>query len=77
MGFGLTGLEALSAGIPILVSLKLGFGEAFMKVPFSLHFVINSDDHETITITTLNITIPMMFGAKPPRYMYENFITLL
>lgn len=29
LGFGLTGLEALSAGIPILVSLKLGFGDCF------------------------------------------------
>lgn len=46
LGFGLTGLEALSAGIPILVSLKLGFGEALMKIPFGLLFVINSDDHE-------------------------------
>lgn len=36
LGFGLTGLEALSAGIPILVSLKLGFGEALMKIPFGL-----------------------------------------
>ena len=33
LGFGLTGLEALSAGIPILVSLKLGSGEALMKIP--------------------------------------------
>ena len=43
-GFGLTGLEALSAGLPILVSRKSGFGEALMKVPFGRNFVIDSDD---------------------------------
>ena len=42
-GFGLTGLEALSAGLPILVSRKSGFGEALMKVPFGRLFVIDSD----------------------------------
>ena len=43
-GFGLTGLEALSAGLPILVSLKSGFGEALMKVLFGHNFVVDSDD---------------------------------
>ena len=43
-GFGLTGLEALSAGLPILVSRNSGFGEALRKVLFGSYFVINSED---------------------------------
>ena len=43
-GFGLTGLEALSAGLPVLVSHNSGFGEALSSVPFSSSFVVNSED---------------------------------
>ena len=43
-GFGLTGLEAMSAGLPVLVSRKSGFGEALCKVPFGSLFVIDSED---------------------------------
>ncbi|KAL9975269.1 hypothetical protein ACROYT_G012415 [Oculina patagonica] len=43
-GFGLTGLEALSAGLPVLVSKNSGFGEALHKVPFGLSCVIDSED---------------------------------
>ena len=43
-GFGVTGLEALSAGLPVLVCRNSGFGEALMKVPFGSLFVIDSDD---------------------------------
>ena len=45
-GFGLTGLEALSAGLPVLVSSNSGFGEALSKVPFGSSFVIDSEDPE-------------------------------
>ena len=45
-GFGLTGLEALSAGLPVLVSKNSGFGEALCKVPFGSSFVIDSEDPE-------------------------------
>ena len=45
-GFGLTGLEALSAGLPVLVSCNSGFGEALSKVPFGSSFVIDSEDPE-------------------------------
>ena len=45
-GFGLTGLEALSAGLPILVSRKSGFAEALLKIPFGRHFVVDSDDQD-------------------------------
>ena len=43
-GFGLTGLEALSAGLPVLVSQNSGFGEALNNVPFGSSFVIDSED---------------------------------
>ena len=43
-GFGLSGLEALSAGLPVLVSWNSGFGEALCSVPFGSIFVINSED---------------------------------
>ena len=43
-GFGLTGLEALSAGLPVLVSKNSGFGEALRKVPFGSTCVIDSED---------------------------------
>ena len=43
-GFGLAALEALSAGLPVLVSGNSGFGEALKKVPFASSYVIESDD---------------------------------
>ena len=43
-GFGLTGLEALSAGLPVLVSKNSGFGEALCKLPFGSLFVVDSED---------------------------------
>ena len=43
-GFGLTALEAFSAGLPILVSGNSGFGDALRTVPFGTSFVIDSED---------------------------------
>ena len=43
-GFGLTGLEALSAGLPVLVSGNSGFGEALHSVRFGSTYVVNSDE---------------------------------
>ena len=43
-GFGLTALEALSAGLPVLVSGNSGLGEALQKVPFGENVVLNSED---------------------------------
>ena len=43
-GFGLTGLEALSAGLPVVVSHNSGFGQALCSVPFGSSFVVNSED---------------------------------
>ena len=43
-GFGMTGLEALSAGLPVVVSHNSGFGEALYSIPFGSSFVVNSQD---------------------------------
>ena len=43
-GFGLTGLEGLSAGLPVIVSKNSGFGEALGGIPFGSSFVIDSED---------------------------------
>ena len=43
-GFGLAGLEALSAGLPVLVTRNSGFGEALCSVPFGSSLVVYSED---------------------------------
>ena len=43
-GFGITALQALSAGLPILVSGNSGLGEALKKVPFGSQSVVDSED---------------------------------
>ena len=43
-GFGLAALEALSAGLPVLVSGNSGLGQALKEVPFGEHVVLNSED---------------------------------
>lgn len=43
-GFGLAGLEALSAGVPILVSSNCGLAEALEKIPHGSQCVVEPDD---------------------------------
>ena len=43
-GFGLAALEALSAGLPVLVSGNSGLGEALKKVLFGSHSVVKSEN---------------------------------
>ena len=43
-GFGLVALEALSAGLPILVGSKSGFAKALENVPYGDTCIVNSDD---------------------------------
>ncbi|XP_015765571.1 PREDICTED: uncharacterized protein LOC107344438 [Acropora digitifera] len=43
-GFGLVALEALSAGLPILVGSNSGFARAIEDVPFGSYCIIDSDD---------------------------------
>ena len=45
-GFGLTALEALFAGLPILVSDNSGFGQALQEINHGSTFVVYSDDVE-------------------------------
>ena len=54
-GFGLTGVEALSAGLPVLVSKNSGFGESLSKVPFGSSFVIDSEKPEVWAAAIKNI----------------------
>ena len=42
--FGLAALEALSAGLPVLVSGNSGLGEALKKLPYGSYSVVNSED---------------------------------
>ena len=42
--FGLTALEALSAGLPVLVSGNSGLGDALKKVPSGFSHVVDSED---------------------------------
>ncbi|CAH3018003.1 unnamed protein product, partial [Porites evermanni] len=48
-GFGLAGLEAMSAGLPVLVSRNCGFGEALHSAAFGSAFVIESEDPKVWT----------------------------
>ena len=43
-GFGLTALEALSAGLPVLAGYNSGFAKALQNVEFGELCVVNSDD---------------------------------
>ena len=43
-GFGLTALEALSAGLPVLVSGNSGLGDALKKVSSGFSHVVDSED---------------------------------
>ena len=45
-GFGLPALEALSAGLPVLVSCYSGLGEALMDIPFGSQYVYSEDPSE-------------------------------
>ena len=43
-GFGLVALEAISAGIPVLVAGESGIAEALLKVDSGHSFIVESDD---------------------------------
>ncbi|XP_015770112.1 PREDICTED: D-inositol 3-phosphate glycosyltransferase-like [Acropora digitifera] len=43
-GFGLTALEALSAGLPVRVSTNSGLGRALQELPYGENVVLNSED---------------------------------
>ena len=43
-GFGLSALEAISAGLPVLVSGNSGIAEALRKVPYGSQCIVDSED---------------------------------
>ena len=43
-GFGLAALEALSAGLPVLVSGNSGLADSLKELPFGSSCVVNSED---------------------------------
>ena len=55
-GFGLSGLEALSAGLPVIVNKNSGFGEALGSVRFGSYFVIDSEDPSAWTAAIKDIS---------------------
>ena len=44
-GFGLSALEAISAGLPVLVSGNSGIAEALREVPNGSQCIVDSEDH--------------------------------
>ena len=75
-GFGLIGLEALSAGVPVLVSGNSGFGEALCNVVHGSSFVVNSEDPNVWTAAITNIWAKdrksRLEEAETLRYSYEK-----
>ena len=75
-GFGLTGLEALSAGLPVLVSSNSGFGEALSQLLFGSSYVIDSDDSKVWAEAIKNIWTKhretRLQEAKELRTSYEK-----
>lgn len=75
-GFGLTGLEALSAGLPVLVSQNSGFGEALGNIKFGSNFLVDSNDAKVWAkkikdISTKDRTVRLE-EAKDLRSCYEK-----
>ena len=54
-GFGLTGLEGLSAGLPVIVSKNSGFGEVLVNVTHGSSFVIDPEDPSAWTAAIKSI----------------------
>ena len=75
-GFGLIGLEALSAGVPVLVSGNSGFGEALCNVVYGSSFVVNSEDPNVWTAAITKIWAKdrksRLEEAEALRHSYEK-----
>ena len=74
--FGLIGLEALSAGVPVLVSGNSGFGEALCNVVYGSSFVVNSEDPNVWTAAITKIWAKdrknRLEEAETLRHSYEK-----
>ena len=75
-GFGLTGFEAHSAGLPVLFNKNSGFGEALSKVPRGGSFVVDSEDPQVWAAAIKEIvnkeTLNRLEEAKALRTSYDN-----
>ena len=75
-GFGSPGLEALSAGLPVLVSGNSGLGEALKELPFGSQCVVDSGDPEVWAKEIRNVRekprIVRLSEAKDLRKHYEK-----
>ena len=81
-GFGLTGLEALSAGLPVIVSKNSGFGKALERVPLGPSFLIDSEDTSAWTAAIKGIwnkdrksrldTVKTLRGSYSERYSWSK-----
>ena len=75
-GFGLTGLEALSAGLPVLVSQNSGLAEALSKVPRGESFVVDSEDPQVWATAIKEMLkkerLNRLEEAKALRTSYDN-----
>ena len=56
-GFGLVALEALSAGLPILVGSNSGFAKAIETVPFGKYFIVDSEDPAKLAKAIENVRV--------------------
>ena len=74
--FGLIGLGALSAGVPVLVSGNSGFGEALCNVVYGSSFVVNSEDPSVWTAAITKIWAKdrksRLEEAETLRHSYET-----
>ena len=75
-GFGLTALEALSAGIPFLVSQNSGFGEALQEIQGGSAFIVDSENPEdwakAIKATRLKGSDTAFQECQELRALYEE-----
>ncbi|XP_015755586.1 PREDICTED: uncharacterized protein LOC107335136 isoform X1 [Acropora digitifera] len=73
-GFGLAALEALSAGLPVLVSGNSGFGEVLKEVPFGKNVVVKSEDPEEWAKAILEVwTKHSTLRLKEARDLRKNY----
>ena len=66
-GFGLAALEAMSAGLPVLVSANSGFGEALEEVDYGSPCVIDSEDPDV-----WSAEIKTLWNKKRERRLRES-----
>lgn len=75
-GFGLTGLQAMSAGLPLLVSGNSGFGKALRSVRFGSLFVIDSENPVDWTVAINELWAKdrksRLEEARSLRYFYDH-----